>query len=1292
MGRGAAVTMNPPSTSDRAAGGLASQGQHNRNGSMFETFEPKTQSARYERARVWGIDCADVLRWKRWEPGGTYVRSVVLKNTSTKAVKVKYKLPATRYFEMEFPEVIKLSPGMSVSVDVTFRPIKREQYDDFVEFKVAGCGSFRVAVVCPLPVLSLQLPPICDLGYGAVNQVMSKTLSFTNDGDVDLTYEWRLDLPFHFEPKSGALAPGQTATVTCEFTPTDATVSVASAACLVTPAHDFHDGGVTCPFAIDVRAVGKYPFIRLSDKELDFGQVSVGKTVEKTIRVLNQTPVVVNVQCTRDAAEHDNVFKCNAMAWKSDKSIGLQSHEYVRISYTPSAPGTFSNETWSFTTPGGARSAMLRATGTAVGPSASLTVSTLQFGSVVAGTSVKRIFDVRNHGDVSMFWQIDSDKFCTFGLDVDRGTVSPGEAQRVLVTFAPHEAANYHKRLLVLIKDASPLAIDVVGTCYDSQRRPAPMYLSHVETYRSLCASSLLAPGAPPVSSDRPPFEEEIVAARADAELPRNTFASFFRKDPFSAVSVDTTEVDFGSCSRLKLGEAKTVVVTNTSVVKMTVFWGGCFVAKGTGGDESVGTHTQQVTKREEDVPPFAVFPESADIKPGETQPFRVVFRPEKDHKHYHRQIECFAYAKSMRSFRQVQDGNFTPPWCVHVRAMGHTFGQLGGSRIGFVPKVRFGVGNNALLFPPTVKGDVSYQTVALINDGDIDVGFEFPGKRLAPRVGRVSLFGGGGGNTADALSLGDGGNDDADEDECSVATDRADRDRRLPQHSPFACYPTKGVVNANSFTLITFRFDANDTSKKREPVVCVLNGDAEHALALDVRGTCFAFPKSSLPVCCPSLSIYCALLVNLTSTRGSYKYITSALFAEYKLRTPPETDTLFVSFKAVGFLPKLRIGAYDSFAFKPTCVGAVATREVDITNLSRINVLYEWAIPEKLRDVLCVAPQGGIARGGETVKSVWSFFPKKMKKLNLKIPLTVRVPNSYEKDTKTSAIGRTIDTFAGGSGQQTTPAEELVHVSVAAEGVSGRVAMRPLSLDFGPQIVDQPSVKRIELVNESGGVIRFRLETVFDDECTEFDADVTYSEKTGLVPARAGKFIDVKFTGRHRQHRVSFKINCHTVDAPFSGTMSKFGKQTAPPSHSMLSLVPSQDTNVDPDDLDEPPPCVGVCASASYPALRVRDVACVFVAKPVLWKQLSINDLNKSLALTPTPFEMKQHRLGGLDGSFASTRNISQVQGAVAVGLGVGVRGDATTSMYLVRPWASQIPDDCFTSNAPVTVQTDGR
>ena len=146
MGRGAAVTMGgPPSTSDRLRS------------SMYETFGPKMLSARYERAQVWGLDCADVLRWKMWEPGGTYVRSLVLKNVSTKALKLKYKLPRTKYFEMEFPETIKLSPGMSVPVDVTFRPIKREQYDDFIEFKVAGCGTFKVKVIAALPTLSLDV-------------------------------------------------------------------------------------------------------------------------------------------------------------------------------------------------------------------------------------------------------------------------------------------------------------------------------------------------------------------------------------------------------------------------------------------------------------------------------------------------------------------------------------------------------------------------------------------------------------------------------------------------------------------------------------------------------------------------------------------------------------------------------------------------------------------------------------------------------------------------------------------------------------------------------------------------------------------------------------------------------------------------------------------------------------------------------------------------------------------------------------------------------------------------------
>ena len=48
--------------------------------------------------------------------------------------------------------------------------------------------------------------------------------------------------------------------------------------------------------------------------------------------------------------------------------------------------------------------------------------------------------------------------------------------------------------------------------------------------------------------------------------------------------------------------------------------------------------------------------------------------------------------------------------------------------------------------------------------------------------------------------------------------------------------------------------------------------------------GTYYYFPKSRHNVHSPSVTIYCALLVTLTSTGNSYKYITSRLFGPINL------------------------------------------------------------------------------------------------------------------------------------------------------------------------------------------------------------------------------------------------------------------------------------------------------------------------------------------------------------------------------------------------------------------------
>ena len=1092
---------------------------------MYETIEPQVMTARYERAHVWGIDCVERLTWRGWEPGGSYVRTVTLKNVGKKALKVKYRLPQTKYFEMEFPETMKIQPGLSTTVDVTFRPIRFEQYDDFIEFKVAGAGAFQVKVSALLPFISLKMPPAVDFGYGAVNELMQKDFTFVNDGDVAVSYKWAVDLPFVFTPGEGSLEPGETGHVHAEFTPADATVNVVNAICALTDqsGHALPTESYNC----SVTAVGKYPYVRFSEPEIDFGEVMVGRSVEQTVKLMNQSPVGASYEVARGETEHDHVFKCTGKGSQGGY-LKQKSHEEFKVQFTPSMPGTFSSESFKAYTPGG-NVATVKITGTAIGPSVTLSQSTFQFGSVVAGKSVRRVLDIENHSDLPVHWQIDSECLGTFALGADRGVLEPkfqgipGKAQ-VVVTFAPIEPANYHKRIIVALRDHRPLAFDVVGTGYDDKRRPAPMRQSHVEEYRAMCAAGLITPGQPPSRRERSLFPNEIDAVKASAMTAQETYMAMFEPDPLVAVSLDKSQIDFGPTNRFKTPQSRTVTVTNDCKQKLVVFWGGQEPAAV--NDTSVDAEAKRAAAADRN--PFFAFPESCDLRPGQSAEFRITFRPTKDKQHYARQLECFAYVKSMRSFRQVTEDNFTPPWTSTVWAFGHTHGHA-GAQLGFQPKCSFTARGSRLYFPPTVKGDYAFQTIALRNDGDTAVGFEFPAKALGSGL---------------------------------------EVDENTGYASPFSCHPSKGAVPPRSFTLVTFRFDATDTEPHREQMHCVLNGLPERAITLDVR--------------------------------------------------------------ARGHVPRVTVGDGNAFVFTPTCVGAAATREIEMRNASRINVLYEWAIPERLANVLGVSPHAGMIRGDQTIKSTWTFCPNKSRKFGFKIPLLLRVPNGEVSDP--GATGRR-EAFVGAG-----TVEERVDVNIHAEGTSGSVAMRPESVDFGHAVVDQSAERTIELHNRSNGIVRYRLETVFDDGCTEFDADVTFDESVGQIPARSSSTVRVTYRGRCRGD-VGFRIVCRVVNA----------------------AKPSRTVQEEEDDA----PSVHGIATADYPTLCVTDAACPGVAKPVLWKRLSLNALNTELARPPTAVEDRLQRTGGYDGSLASARSLQGLT-SVALGLGVGLEGAEPTAAYV--------------------------
>ena len=616
-------------------------------------------------------------------------------------------------------------------------------------------------------------------------------------------------------------------------------------------------------------------------------------------------------------------------------------------------------------------------------------------------------------------------------------------------------------------------------------------------------------------------------------------------------MSLDVTDLDFGACSTTRLVEAKTLVLRNDTPQKLVVFWGGQehFAT----GDTSA--KTQDAMAESAARWPYAVTPDAADVRPGETQEFKVTFRPSMDNRYYTRQLECFAYVKTMRSFRQVTADNFVPPWTTTLRANGHTFRDARAMFDAFMPKCHFSCRGGRLFFPPTVRGERAYLTVALINDGDTAVGFEFPTKRP-----------------------------DATEGENASAAAAA---------SPLRCFPSKGHVMPHSHALVTFRFDARDTRQHVESIACSLNGSEKNVLVLNAR--------------------------------------------------------------AQGFVPSLVVGDEDSFVFKPTCVGAITTRDVNVVNKSRIDILYEWAIPEKLAGVLAVSPASGTVKGGETLTSTWNFSPREVKRLAARVPLVVRVPQTPRQ-----------------AREGVLPEQERVYVSVGGEGLSGALTMQPRTLTFGTCLVDKKEERTIELYNQSAGMIRYRLECVFAEGSSEFDADVSFDAPIGQINARAVVPVVVSFVGRQRVTDCEFRVVCHTVADPKSNATTTSSLTAA----SRSSTLPFAAAETTPPETEADLPWTAARATADFPTLRVTDAACEGVAKPLLWKRLSINALNAQLATPPTPAEHKMAKDGGVDGTIVSSRALAPLS-AVATGMGVHVEGAPATVTHLEVTNVGTLPAD---------------
>jgi hypothetical protein len=95
----------------------------------------------------------------------------------------------------------------SYQLDVIFRPITLEEYDDYVEFTTEK-GSFKVPIIARIAKLALDVPSLQDFGHCPVNEVVERTFIISNIGQMDAPFKLDFIEPFYMTPTSGVIPVG----------------------------------------------------------------------------------------------------------------------------------------------------------------------------------------------------------------------------------------------------------------------------------------------------------------------------------------------------------------------------------------------------------------------------------------------------------------------------------------------------------------------------------------------------------------------------------------------------------------------------------------------------------------------------------------------------------------------------------------------------------------------------------------------------------------------------------------------------------------------------------------------------------------------------------------------------------------------------------------------------------------------------------------------------------------------------------------------------------------------------
>lgn len=1258
------------------------------NDSTIKIYDPE------ERKRRFGIECIgpyskiDGISFLagKWRPGGEYIHKLIVRNVSAAVKKLKYKLPSSRYFSMPYPEVITLSPGMFKEIDVIFRPVEHEPYDDTIYFRiqeVSGNLGFHIPVRAMIDKLMIQCPDGVDMGFCTAYQESTVTFKMVNTGEDDAPFRWEAPKPFAFEPMKGTIPVGHSQDITVTIFPTDASVYVSRAVC-----HVGEGAHALIPeplIAIKLSAIGKYAYIVLSELDVAFGEILSGTnphSIKKDVVLRNNSPVPAEFTVIRQDNDLDEVFSISPRSGTIPPLCEIP----VYVTYRALATGCFSLDRYTFKTPGNCTTT-LTCTGMSISPQVSLfkennngpegtgtffaasPADSINFQDLEVGNKSTRVFYLSNDGHSDIAYSVISDLFGVFKVSPKQGVV-PAKMQRfaVKVYFSPEKPINYYRRIFVLITDALPLFFDVMGTGFIrangeiKEQRPAPIRQAHIQAFRNRSVIGLgklnpdeldaLYAKDDPNNANLFAIPGKIGTQRmavASLQHPLTRMGDFSRTvvapaheffidddDPSTReISVNNIFLNFDYTPHMQTSDPQKISITNRTRGKVSVVWeipryvysaGEAVLTK---SKNNVDDETQS---KGEAV--FTIIPNTLDINPGKSESFQVIFKPKQSNRNFTAELEAYVFFKNQRTFRLVNDFTLTPPWCVIVNARGHSFSS--GRLLSSAQLTGNNVKDGKLVFPHAYLNDSIYQTVVIKNTSDFPSTFRF--------------------------EIGWGENDGAGAGGTNSSRPSISGRSQTTGDGIFSVKPLVGEIGANDFALISIRFNPREVKKFVDVLTCFVNGTKSSKLLLEGSA---AVPYLTLPDLIPS------------------------------------ENTISKGLTAPVPIPAIPIGQQGTFFLQPTCVGLSSSRSFTIKNNSRLPLRYLVTMPSNAIGIVSIYPVKGILRGNEVLKVTISFAPSRAVSYDFKAKIRVYPIGG------TPVASKVLDARQPG---QVNPPELLQTLSfnIIAPAEVGALIFDPIRTNVDVRLVNTWESKDIFIENVSDTdlkyIIKYRMEftpdtgkiakicvisdllSIIREESNgdsskrNQDHNLFCEYPSGILPARSRLRIPFTFYPL-KSGLFEFLISAEVQAIDADGDVTMIPNEEAillRLSKEMIYMNNNNGNNK--NNLGGLPLTTNITARAAFPTLLFEDIRCdedTLVADvEQLWRQFSFSSLNRDLAIPLTDEEILLFSASSPDFSLFKRYNFSFTPSTIGSPLqSLSLR--LTNSGYLATAFHIHLPNE---------------